>query len=244
MIAADKERFTLIELLVVIAVVSILAAMLLPALNEARKRARRLTCMNNLRQIGVAEVIYADDHDDFLLIRGNGHGGTGHQLERGFGTPVLASLVSDVDIWFCPEFYACGYPRWLPPGSGWDYSRKQKWYDIDRAGYYFLGAYWDENTGKADGDGLPERTDPWSGAPIARKSNPRAFKRRHLKASTMRVTEAYCKLSDPYSAVARGWWHLGPDGRPGGGNIMFGDRSVRWTNTVRNWYFLAFPIEE
>ncbi len=69
-----REGFTLIELLVVVAIIAILAAMLLPALSRAREQARRVTCMNNLRQIGLAIIMYANDNDDFLPLNLSPHG--------------------------------------------------------------------------------------------------------------------------------------------------------------------------
>ncbi len=67
----EKPRgFTLIELLVVIAIIAVLMAILMPALNRAREQGKRAACLSNVKQMGLAWVMYADDNDG-KIVSGN-----------------------------------------------------------------------------------------------------------------------------------------------------------------------------
>ena len=71
-----KKHFTLIELLVVIAIIAILAAMLLPVLNQAREKARATSCLNQMKQMGLTFQFYTDSYDGLLVYQMTHSGGT------------------------------------------------------------------------------------------------------------------------------------------------------------------------
>ncbi len=102
------KRFTLIELLVVIAIIAILASMLLPALNQARAKARGITCVNNIKQSSTYIQLYADNYDGVLLMNTEGRPGWGDVMWASgiitggsFGSyrcPEVDAKVADDDV--------------------------------------------------------------------------------------------------------------------------------------------------
>ncbi len=124
-----NNGFTLVELLVVIAIIGILAALLFPAISQAKAKALRIQCVNNLHQLGIGlQAFVADNHGyPVLLTITNRFSGVDRfwigQLEReGVGTSRPATNFYYKGVWFCPS------ARWsaevlgsIPTADGWSY---------------------------------------------------------------------------------------------------------------------------
>ncbi len=153
---SGRSAFTLIELLVVIAIIAILAALLLPALASAKRKAQRVQCFSNQHQIGLGFQMYSDDANGFFPVQ-DGWGAVGGQLPptpdisgdaSDYGGQVaqtnrpLNRYVPNVNTFHCPADK--GDP--LNPSAktcwdGWGNSYLVEWYgDFDRVKYTCGGA--------------------------------------------------------------------------------------------------------
>lgn len=127
------KGFTLVELLAVMAIISILAALLLPAIGRARARARELDCKNNLRQIGMAISMYSNDFGGWMPVDGDYQdptnagtvatdllwdgvtvhldGSKGHLRGLGLLTMLDNRYLGDVSVLFCPSDDGLDVPK-------------------------------------------------------------------------------------------------------------------------------------
>ncbi len=98
-----RTGFTLIELLVVIAIIAILAAILFPVFAKAREKARQSSCLSNLKQIGLAAVMYAQDYDERFVFGHNYYTDAGGTEWLAWFPNLLEPYIKNRQIFVCPS---------------------------------------------------------------------------------------------------------------------------------------------
>jgi prepilin-type N-terminal cleavage/methylation domain-containing protein len=115
---AKRPGFTLVELLVVIGIIAVLVGILLPVLSKARQAGNRASCMNNIRNMEMAQMIYCNDNHGYLVQAGMAHGGTGGNEEIAWFN-TLQQYYQNKLVARCPSDDSPHWPDGIPvPNSG------------------------------------------------------------------------------------------------------------------------------
>ncbi|MHC4886918.1 MAG: type II secretion system protein [Planctomycetota bacterium] len=244
---SHQKGFTLVELLVVIAIISILAGLLLPALDKALAMAQRITCLNNQKQLYVAASLYSSEFDGALPPSGYTDGGDGRGMSslRFYATRYWAINYVQVDLWSQPGLWTGVQSTDPAIGTNFRWPEERGILSCPSSNMNRNDVSWKQWNGEFDYFtsifGAWYRNDP---EPLYSRIDRVGVPSQGVR-KAMFFDNLFLALIDDHRAFIYKHANTHNPGDPMGMNVVDGDGAGRWTEAVTmgysGWSYRAFP---